>query len=567
EGLETIVAKISGADTSNGSADITTASTTTNITENDVPGKFIVGSNDDDVSGSTTLHTVPQDDFGAISGATGEDVLVGDPGGSTLQPGSTANIVLVLDTSGSMNYFIDFDGENISRLDALKLATTNALNDLAASGAQDIRVHIVRFGTEASTVGTYDISINGQDSSIQLQAAIDDVNDITISGPTQYTNYEAGLVKANEWIETSNAPLTSADINKLVFVSDGEPNYALNNDGEAIGLYGSSAAANAMHHVLGTYDVYGSQNDDNISEVSLIETAGPGTAPAFTIEAIGINVGNGALDLLSQIEGAGGSATNVTDASQLSTELGTLTGATVINESAGNDFIDGSDNADLIFGDVLNTDALANAQGLGTPEGSGWLVFQQLEAGSTGWTRVDTLDYIQNNQAELAVESGRNGGDDTIDGGAGDDVIYGQEGDDSLFGGVGNDLLHGGSGNDAFFFSANAGEGINEISDFSIGVDSNDSGDILSFADLLDDGDFGENDILAFTDNVEVVNDGTDLTLTIPDQNVPGVNNDTVVTLAGVGTDYDTFSSGTLTDLINQEDDFGNHINVDTYAS
>ncbi len=94
--------------------------------------------------------------------------------------------------------------------------------------------------------------------------------------------------------------------------------------------------------------------------------------------------------------------------------------------------ITGKGGDDIIYGDVLFTDTLAAAKGITTlAAGSGWAVFSLLEtgavAGSTSWTRAGTLAYIQSHQAELAGESGRSGGNDTINGGGGNDVVYGQE--------------------------------------------------------------------------------------------------------------------------------------------
>ena len=122
---------------------------------------------------------------------------------------------------------------------------------------------------------------------------------------------------------------------------------------------------------------------------------------------------------------------------------------------AGSDFIHGGDGDDIIFGDVLNTDALAVARGLTTPPGSGWAVFELLEAG-LDWTREDTLEYIRSHSSEMALETllqgtGRLGGDDTIFGGAGNDLIFGQEGNDLVYGDAGNDILLGGSGNDTLY--------------------------------------------------------------------------------------------------------------------
>ena len=91
---------------------------------------------------------------------------------------------------------------------------------------------------------------------------------------------------------------------------------------------------------------------------------------------------------------------------------------------------------------------------------------------------------------------------------------------------------------------------------------------MLQFTDLLDDGDdiIDAGERLAFTDSVQVVNDGTDITLTVTDQSGGG-NDPTVITLAGVGTDYAGFAGGTLTQFIAQTDATGDSINVDTYAS
>ncbi len=428
-----------------------TASSTLDVQFNPVvEGRFIVGSSEDDVSGSTDLHTVPQASVGVLEGGAGDDVVSGDPGGTTLVPGSTANIIFVLDISGSMTTNISFGSGWTSRIEALKSSVIDSLGDLAASGAQAIRVHLVSFDESASSLGTYDIS-----TTAGYNAAVAAINGLSTGGGT---NYEAGLVEANNWINSTgtDAPLADADVNKLVFVSDGEPNYALNNDGDPVSTssWGSDGSTVAMEHVLGTYDPYGTHNDDNESEITAIEEV-QGSEQAFTIEAIGINVSSDNLVLLSQLEGAGGDATNVTSAEELTSVIGELSGASSIQDAVGNDYIEGGEGNDLIFGDVFNTDQLAIDEGLSTPEGSGWLVFQQLENGNgttTGWDRTNTLQYILDNQQTVATESGREGGNDEIYGGAGDDVIFGQEGNDTIDGGEGVDTIYGGSGDDTIVF-------------------------------------------------------------------------------------------------------------------
>jgi len=514
-----------------------TQTVTTSIT--DSSPVFIVGSGSHDVSGSTEQHTLPSD-IGIIEGGIGDDVLVGDPGGSSIEPGSTANIVFVLDTSGSMvDNSISFDGNTITRLAALKLSVIDALQDINSSGADAVRVHIVEFGTGANTVGTYDVT-----TTAGLNSAISAVNGLDDSG---YTNYEAGLVEANNWINSSgsSAPLSNADFNNVVFVSDGEPNRALDNSGNIVNVNSSDA----MEHVLGNHEAYSwswsewdwvrdPQNDDNNSEVDDIELVDT-TEQAFTIESIGINVSNTNLALLSQVEGSGGSATNVTTTEQLRSVIGELSGASTIHDKAGNDHIEGGDGDDLIFGDVLNTDALAQAQGLSTAEGSGWLVFEQLENDpSKNWTREDTLNYIKDYQNNtVATESGRDDGNDEINGGAGDDIIFAQEGDDEIDGGAGSDEIYGGSGDDTITYDSDdsiidGGAGDDTlVLDTNTGIDFSalDNPDIQNIENIDLSGD---NSLTKLTlQDVIDMTDGTNKTLIIKGDSLDSVElKDTSIT-------------------------------------
>jgi hypothetical protein len=197
-------------------------------------------------------------------------------------------------------------------------------------------------------------------------------------------------------------------------------------------------------------------------------------------------VSDTALNLLSQVEGANGQASNVTTANQLNTIIGSITGGQTIQTVAGNDVINGGAGSDLIFGDAPNTDALAISKGINLPTGSGWLVFQQLE-GSLGatkgpaggqWTRSDTLNYIKDNPTVVATESARTGGNDVLSGGDAGDIIFGQEGSDRITGGRGADLLSGGTGADQFVLVRGEGSPsaataeIDVITDFVVGTDT-----------------------------------------------------------------------------------------------
>ena len=415
---------------------------------------LVVGENVSDTSNQTTDHRVDTSRYGpdgAIDGSSGNDVLIGDVGGATQVPGQKANIAFVLDNSGSMTsntiQFTAANGSvsNMTRLDAMKAAVISSLNGLYNSAASDLKVHIDTFASQANSSGTFTLTSGGVDSAAQLALAIAFVNSITVPS-ANYTNYEAGLVAANTWIEStgSAAPIANADINKVIFVSDGEPNRALVGNGSSVS--GDLSATNAMHNVLGT------GNNDTVSEVGRIENSdGSSAGQTFTIEAVGIQVNSTAIALLSQVEGAGGSATNVGTANELSNVIGQLTGGNLNVAGVGNDVLHGGNGNDILFGDSIHADA---ADG-------GWTAFV---AAHPGASNSDLIALISANHADFG-QDGSVGGNDILDGGAGNDILYGQGGNDTLIGGAGDDLLIGGSGNDTFVWQA--GEtGTDTVMDF-----------------------------------------------------------------------------------------------------
>ncbi len=437
-------------DTAPGSLAITTA-----------PPLLVVGSATGDVAGEATDHVVanPQGQpDGTIEGGAFDDTLVGDPGSVTITEGQQANVVLVLDSSGSMDEEISFGGGTISRMDALKDGVNALIDSLSQSGARDVRITVIDFDTNGNNLGTFNLIVNGVIQASAVTAAKAAVNGMNDSGGT---NFEDGLQEALSWINGDN-DIAGADVNKVVFVSDGNPTY-WNSGGT--GQETTTNVQNSMNQILGT---------DGTNEPALILATG------YSIDAVGINVDAPLLARLSDVEdgiasGGTGSATNADSAEELAAVLQVLGGSTDL-AAAGNDIINGGQGADVIFGDVLYTDTLAANLGVNLAPGSGWAVFQTLEgrlnaesidpAGNgADWNRQDTIAYIRANYTELARESGRTGGNDTINAGAGNDVILGQEGndiinagagDDLISGGTGRDVMTGGTGTDTFLF--NAGE-------------------------------------------------------------------------------------------------------------
>jgi VCBS repeat-containing protein len=411
--------------------DTATANLTINLPTADV---LVVGTSANDQTGQTVDHYIDHNAplEGPITGGGGNDVLVGDFGGASKGAGATANIVFVLDRSGSMTTSIPFGTGDIARLQALKNATIDSLNDLYNSGAENVRVHLVSFNSSATDLGTFNLTVNGVDNATALANAIAAVNSLTATGNT---NYEAALQSAHAWIGSSSGPLASADVNEVIFVSDGAPNTPNSN----VSQY-TDDANNILSH-------------------------------GFTIDAVGINVDTNALAYLDKVEGstaASGSADNIHTAEELTAVIGQLAGGDVLLNAAGDDNIAGGDGNDIIFGDAINTDALADAHGLTTPDGAGWAVFEQL-----GWTEQQIVDYVKANHSTLATESGRTGGNDVINGGPGNDIIYGQEGNDIINGGAGNDILSGGTGNNILTGGLGAdtfkvGAGNDHITDYSL---------------------------------------------------------------------------------------------------
>lgn len=120
------------------------------------------------------------------------------------------DIVLVMDTSGSMDFRMDKDTDarpGESRLDYAKTAANDLVNSVVKDGNDDVRVAVVSFSNDAQTVVGY-TSDKGE-----LRRGIDAL------GADDGTNWEAGLAAANG--------LTARDGAKkyVVFLSDGEPTY------------------------------------------------------------------------------------------------------------------------------------------------------------------------------------------------------------------------------------------------------------------------------------------------------------------------------------------------------
>ncbi|MCL6269072.1 VWA domain-containing protein, partial [Sansalvadorimonas sp. 2012CJ34-2] len=425
---------------------------------------------------------------GDIEGAV-KAVIAGDAGDSSTIPVThDYNFALMLDTSGSMDK---------SDLEDMVEAVSNLLTSIRNQNYKGgvVKVHIVDFDTNAVSLGTFTINGSNPNAAGGYKAALDTLATMDdVEGDNYYggsTNYEAAMDKAIAWLPNPNSNVT----NYSYFITDGAPNKALDKDGSLTPFIRSEQA---MEHIRGKAQDDQRNEIEKLQQLSLVVAVG-----------IGVSAGTNKAGYLNEIDSKS-DAILLTDTSGLNQALQQI--PPLINISpVGDDHIEGSSRSDIIYGDVLNTDLLADDKGINLPEGSGWSVFEHLEDNDPDWSRQDTIDYINTHKQEIAAEtvaSGgarREGGDDEINGGAGDDYIFGQEGNDVIDGGSGNDYIRGGSGDDQLIggsgkdtFAWHVADLVDlgmlnnhqytqrdEIKDFQL-ADGAGSGDRLDFSNLLE---------------------------------------------------------------------------------
>ncbi|MFO2950889.1 type I secretion C-terminal target domain-containing protein, partial [Legionella pneumophila serogroup 1] len=498
---------------------------TSSIEINLSPSVFKVGENVDDTSISNVPHRVGGD-TGVIDGSAGADILVGDVGGVEIV-GTTARIAFILDESGSMGQ--NFGGT--TRLEVLKQTMTDILTELSNTPNASITVHLVKFASVVNGTGTFEITGG------ELQQALDFISGLQIQqGLFAGTNYEAALGQTLQWYNSQSG---TVDVQQTLFFTDGAPTFYMDGNSTEYtniarvygngsqteevlweNLFGEHAGGQATSDRINNLtesdprDLDGTQsysvdtNGDGIFETQSVNSRSSGTtqttndyvrsiADTFNevdaLQAYGplraVSIADNFSVYLQEIDSTG--QPYIADSPEVLQDILDELNPFNVLLAAGSDTIQANEENDLIFGDVLFTDKLAEDEGLDLPKGSGWAVFEELEA-NHGWSRQDTLDYIKNHADELGREtvlssgSKRSGGHDTISGGQGDDRIYGQEGndiidagsgDDVIVGGTGNDTLTGGSGADQFILvkgqgGASAGAApIDTITDFEVNID------------------------------------------------------------------------------------------------
>ncbi len=487
------------------------SSTPLQLTWNDAP-ELIVGDNNDDFQ---------------LLGGTNNDIIIGDIGGAfNVRPQQDYTLNFILDTSGSMATYFD----------RIESAVKNLLNEIDDYDTGEIRVNISSFvhtdGPDANSL------VNGEalnfSADVTTEAGLQSIIsflDKNLKTEQGSTNFEASLADNISWLE--NNAIADAPVYTFM-ISDGVSNVVTDSGDRAVAVQ-ISADSESLNISDVLSQITGDNADgskagpvDDYSEVDRLKELNTEVFsviienPVLSIglEKARATLEKSALSLMNAIDGIDGNDGN--DGTDVLADNYGLNGfASLIQApaleanpiAAGDDTLYGGDGDDILYGDVLFTDILANTQGLSTDAGAGFEVFALLEA-TAGWDRADTIEYITNNSLELAQETvlngvARSGGNDILNGGTGDDVIFGQEGNDVLNGGDGADTLYGGSGADIFVFDSL--NGVDSVRDFSV-----EDGDALDLSSLLtgfDDTADAITDFLRITDNggnsvVEVDTDG-----------------------------------------------------------
>jgi Ca2+-binding RTX toxin-like protein len=449
------------------------------------PPLLVVGSNADDIPGATTPHLQPNPlnsaPAGMLVGGSGNDVLIGDGGGtqSLTLPGKNYNIALLVDTSGSM---ARDSGSGESRIQLTKDALSQLANQLKSHDGV-INVQLLPFNSDVGAVTTL-YGLNAANVGILLSA----IDSLSLTG---HTNYEAVLAEASQWFNQQiiGAGADSAgNFEQLAFLlSDGQPTMHLDEQGDPVFDTANitnfrdidealQAGSGMLHEGIGGEQIQLHSISIGSASTSAVLDLFDNTAPSGTRS---VNLADGTL-----VTAPAGSSQIVHSAEELQALL--TSGSSSAGALAlGDDQLSGGAGDDLLFGDSLNTDFLAwPGHPAGSHDGQGYqALLDYLQAGNGGAAPnlTQVREFIVDQAFDLSLASAPRGGSDLLNGGDGNDILFGQGGNDRLIGGQGDDLLLGGSGQDVF--SWNAGDqGHDRILDFTLGGPE---GDTLNLHDLL----------------------------------------------------------------------------------
>ena len=476
------------------------------------------------------------------AGSMGDDLIQGAT--STMVEGTTNNIVLILDRSGSMgsgwgssyhNYLPDAKNALISFVESL-LAEAKETNST-------VHIDFVTFSSNAT------ISFSGKLTDSSIQELKNAISSTEASGGTNYTRAFNAAIDALKNKEGQN--------NQVYFITDGEPDsYQVNgekqfedldviSDIHAVGIGSDQSLENKLKEYDSDHSPIMVEDPSDLTQALQSITHNlPAADTIFSSAGDDVVFGDAARMYLHGKE--------VTLATYVAAMLGTVPSTKevldyvhehaeeinanlVVNTDDKNpdqpDALLGGTGNDVLFGqggdDLLIGDGSDAASGSGAQDTLDLLIERYdltPQGDNTSVTTQQIVDAIHDDSDNLStwLEGLENGGaagadkadgNDILFGGSGDDVIFGMGGDDFIDGGSGRDTIYAGSGNDIIVYDSNdylvsGGSGI----DFMVSDDSK-----LTMDTLLGGGQNGNEGPIV--DSIEVLITGTDaLSLTSLEQ-------------------------------------------------
>ncbi|NGT18643.1 VCBS domain-containing protein, partial [Achromobacter insolitus] len=155
-----------------------------------------------------------------VKGGSGDDVLLGDQGGmmKNVTPGASYNIALVLDLSGSMDYYWGSGSSQETRLATAKKALKSLLENQLATHDGTINVSLITFAGSNSKLQK---SISGLTPD-NVDEMVDILLDLQAGGGTPYG---AAFNEAKSWFDGQPTVDSNGQAykNLTFFLTDGEP--------------------------------------------------------------------------------------------------------------------------------------------------------------------------------------------------------------------------------------------------------------------------------------------------------------------------------------------------------
>jgi hypothetical protein len=540
---------------------------------------FGVSASDGSLTGNGTLRITVEDDGPEQVVAQTDELAMID-----------TNLMIILDTSGSMDFDSGIDGQ--TRLESAIDSIITLLQRYDEFG--DVSVRLVTFSSNASAYGN---------SWEDIDTAIAQLEAIRAAGATGGTNYDEALGDAINAFD-SNGKITEAQ-NISYFFSDGLPTFGAGNNSSLTGnRNGTGYNQNGSDTGISANEEATWTNFLNTNQVkSFAIGMGEGINDVSYLDPIAYD-GQASVNLGGTIVSSFDELDDVLAGTVISPISGKLVEGALLSESLGADggyvrsvtvegvtyTLDIATSTISVSGGANNSsfDATENVITINTSAGGIFTV--DMDDGDYNYTAPDSvsesiverMDFVlsdmdgdtSSSYVEVDVErmnvligttgsetlNGSNDGPDLIIGRDGNDIIFGNSGNDRLKGGNGNDEIHGGDGDDRItggpgsdLLSGDAGDDIfiwgapgssDTITDFAVYQNPGDERDVLDLSDLLQ----GET-----TDTLDqylhFAESGADTVVYIKSDggiNADGSNADQIITLqsttdlgAGVQTDAD----------------------------